>query len=247
MPNAARAACLVLLQQPAVSRPSLTPRWTAEVTPDHVLPEYPRTGLVRPAWQTVNGTWEYAVRDSGVPSPPRVWDGSILVPFPIESQLSGVRRTVTDRQRLWYRRTFRVPLGAAGTRWLLHFGAVDWEATVPVNGRRVGAHRGGYDPFTLDITGALRPVPGDQELVVRVWDPTDRGDQPRGKQVLKPQSIWYTAVTGIWQTVWFEPVPRAYITALDVRPDVDAGTVSVRVAANGTPPAARGQVSGRDG
>src|SRR2546422_7250010 len=147
--------------------------------------------------------------------PPR----STLFPYTtlFRSQLSGVRRTVTDRQRLWYRRTFRVPPGAAGTRWLLHFGAVDWEAIVSVNGRRVGAHRGGYDPFTLDITGALRPVPGDQELVVRVWDPTDRGDQPRGKQVLKPQSIWYTAVTGIWQTVWLEPGPRRDIPALDLR------------------------------
>ena len=247
MPNAALAACLVLLQQPAVSRPSLTTRWTAEVTPEHVLPEYPRPDLVRPTWQTLNGTWQYAVRDSGSTSSPRAWDGTILVPFPIESQLSGVRRTVTDRQRLWYRRTFRIPSTAAGTRWLLHFGAVDWEAIVSVNGRRVGAHRGGYDPFTLDITGALRPAPGDQELVVRVWDPTDRGDQPRGKQVLKPQSIWYTAVTGIWQTVWLEPVPRAYITTLDVRPDVDAGTVSVRVAVSGTTPAASVQLAALDG
>src|SRR5438445_7703278 len=237
MPNAALAACLVLLQQPAVSRPPLTTRWTAEVTPEQVLPEYPRPDLVRPTWQTLNGTWQYAVRDSGSTSSPRAWDGTILVPFPIESQLSGVRRTVTDRQRLWYRRTFRIPSTAAGTRWLLHFGAVDWEAIVSVNGRRVGAHRGGYDPFTLDITGALRPAPGDQELVVRVWDPTDHGEQPRGKQVSKPESIWYTAVTGIWQTVWLEAVPRDHISALDVRPDVDAGTVTVRVDAAGPTPA----------
>src|SRR3989442_185765 len=247
MPTAALAACLVLPQHPAVSRPALTTRWTAEVTPDLALPLSPRPDLVRPAWQTLNGTWEYAVRDSGVTSPPHAWDGTILVPFPIESQLSGVRRTVTDRQRLWYRRTFRVPPAAAGTRWLLHFGAVDWEAIVSVNGRRIGAHRGGYDPFTLDITGALRPVPGDQELVVRVWDPTDHGDQPRGKQVLRPHSIWYTAVTGIWQTVWLEPVPRAYITALDVRPHADARTGSVRVAAHGTTPGPSVQVAALDG
>src|SRR5437899_1096428 len=114
MPNAALAACLVLLQQPAVSRPPLTTRWTAEVTPEQVLPEYPRPDLVRPTWQTLNGTWQYAVRDSGSTSSPRAWDGTILVPFPIESQLSGVRRTVTDRQRLWYRRTFRIPSTAAG-------------------------------------------------------------------------------------------------------------------------------------
>jgi len=140
-----------------------------------------------------------------------------------------VRRAVTPAQRLWYRRSFRLPATAEGTRWLLHFGAVDWETTVYVNGLAVNTHRGGYDPFTLDITEELHRGGGAQELLVRVWDPTDNGEQPRGKQVLTPHSIWYTAVTGIWQTVWLEPVPRDHIASLDVRPDVDAGVVNIRV------------------
>ena len=123
-------------------------------------------------------------------------------------------KPVGPDKRLWYRRTFTVPekwnWSADKKRMLLHFGAVDWEATVWVNGKEVGNHHGGYDPFTLDITDALKPG-GEQEIVVSVWDPTDTGTQPRGKQVLKPGGIWYTAVTGIWQTVWLEPVPAAHI------------------------------------
>src|SRR5260370_25138380 len=179
------------------------------------------------------------MRDSGAAAPARAgrFDGTILVPFPIESQLSGVQRAVTDRERLWYRRRFRVAAAAPGRRWLLHFGAVDWAAVVYVNGRRVGEHSGGYDPFSLDITAALRPT-GDQDLVVGVRDPTDRGDQPRGKQVLKPGSIWYTAVTGIWQTVWLEPVPPTYVSALQITPDLDARTLTIRAAASGAEPGA---------
>jgi galactose mutarotase len=207
----------------------LTTRWAASVRSDRVLPEYPRPQLVRPAWQNLNGPWDYAIRDSGAPPPGAGsrFDGTILVPFAIESQLSGVGRAVTERARVWYRRGFRVAVASPGTRWLLHFGAVDWAATVYVNGRRIGEHRGGYDPFTFDITGALRRE-GDQELLVGVWDPSDRGDQPRGKQVLNPEGIWYTAVTGIWQTVWLEPVRTPYVSALLVTPDVDSSTVTLR-------------------
>jgi galactose mutarotase-like enzyme len=226
----------------------LTTRWAAAVTADRVLPEYPRPQLVRPAWQSLNGRWDYAIRDSGASAPARAsrFDGTILVPFPIESQLSGVRRAVTDRERLWYRRRFRVAATSQGTRWLLHFGAVDWAAVVYVNGRRIGEHRGGYDPFSFDITAALRPA-GDQELVVSVWDPTDRGDQSRGKQVLKPASIWYTAVTGIWQTVWLEPVPATYVSELQITPDVDAGTVTIRAVVSGAEPGARLRAVARAG
>jgi galactose mutarotase-like enzyme len=209
------------------SPPRLQTRWAALVDRDQPLPEYPRPQMVRPAWQSLNGRWEYAVRDKDAP-PPATFDGPIVVPFAIESSLSGVSRAVSDTERLWYRRTFRVPTRGAGDRLLLHFGAVDWDATVFVNGTKMGAHRGGFDPFSLDITDALRPD-ADQELVVSVWDPTDRGDQPRGKQVLAPRGIWYTAVTGIWQSVWLEPVPAAHITGLHVTPDLDAGTVAVRV------------------
>src|SRR5256885_6753465 len=194
-PLAALAILAAVAQAPPLT---LRTRWAAEVSVAQPLPEYPRPQLVRPRWQSLNGRWSFAVRDSAAPRP-RTFDGTILVPFPIESQLSGVQRTVTPAQRLWYRRPFRVTAPSVpGTHWLLHFGAVDWDAAVYVNGRRVGDHRGGYDPFTIDVTAALRPR-GDQELVVSVWDPTDRGDQPRGKQVLAPGSIWYTAVSGIRQ------------------------------------------------
>ena len=222
------AALAILAAVAQVPPLTLRTRWAAEVSVAQPLPEYPRPQLVRPRWQSLNGRWSFAVRDSAAPRP-RMFDGTILVPFAIESQLSGVQRTVTPAQRLWYRRPFRITAPSVpGTHWLLHFGAVDWDAAVYVNGRRVGDHRGGYDPFTIDVTAALRPR-GDQELVVSVWDPTDRGDQPRGKQVLAPGSIWYTAVTGIWQSVWLEPVPPVWIDALHVTPDPDAGTVRVAV------------------
>ena len=204
--------------------PRLQTRWTPD--PSCPLPEYPRPQLVRPDWQNLNGSWEYAIvpkEQTGFPPP----QGHILVPFAIESALSGVGRALRPEERLWYRRTFKVPQAWQGKRLLLHFGAVDWEAEVRVNGRVLGTHRGGYLPFWLDISPAL--VPGGNELVVAVWDPTDTGWQGRGKQALHPKSIWYTAVSGIWQTVWLEPVPQAYITGLKITPDVDAGAVRVRV------------------
>ncbi len=217
----------------SAQQPSLVTRWAREVRPDSVLPEYPRPQLRRAAWQSLNGRWDYAVTAKDAAAPAQ-WDGTILVPFPIESQLSLVRRAVLPSQRLWYHRTFRVPRLARHGRLLLNFGAVDWETTVLVNGRQIGVHRGGYDPFTFDVTDALRGR-GAQQLVVGVSDPTDSGPQPRGKQVLHPESIWYTAVTGIWQTVWLEPVPRSYVAGLEIVPDVAAAAVrlTVRVAGAG--------------
>ena len=206
---------------------TLQTRWARDVERPgaRVLPEYPRPQLVRAAWQNLNGWWSYAVTAKDA-APPERWDGRIRVPFAIESQLSGVRRAVTPAERLWYRRAFTAPRLARGGRLLLHFGAVDWDATVTVNGHEVGTHRGGYDPFTFDITGALRRG-ASQELLVSVWDPTDSGPQPRGKQVLHPHGIWYSAVTGIWQTVWLEPVPGTYVAELTITPDVAAGAVRV--------------------
>jgi hypothetical protein len=183
--------------------------------------------MVRSQWQNLNGEWDYAIQDRDN-SAPAEFDGKILVPFPVESQLSGVARSVTPDQRLWYRRSFEIVDAPDDHRWLLHFGAVDWYASVYVNGALVGEHRGGYDPFSFDITDALHPG-AEQELVVGVWDPTDQGNQPRGKQVLEPHGIWYTAVTGIWQTVWLEPVPASHITSLKIVPNVDASTVSLHV------------------
>jgi len=202
-------------------------RWAAQVSPTNALPEYPRPQLVRSRWTTLNGTWEYAITDRRA-GQPKTWEGTILVPFAIQSQLSTVERAVSDSERLWYHRTFTATAPARGGRLLLHFGAVDWDATIFVNGKRIGQHLGGYDPFTFDITDALNSG-GKQDLVVSVWDPTDKGPQPRGKQVLKPNGIWYTAVTGIWQTVWLEPVSPAHVDDVVVTPDIDAGTARVHV------------------
>lgn len=220
-------------------------RWAQNVRPERVLPEYPRPQMVRSGWQNLNGSWELAIVPRADPRPPS-FPHHILVPFPIQSQLSGVAVAVGDDQRAWYRRTFAAPRLARGERLLLHFGAVDWESEILVNGTSVGKHSGGYDPFTFDITSALKPST-EQELVVAVWDPTDRGPQPRGKQVLEPKSIWYTAVTGIWQTVWMEAVPAAHVEALQIVPDVDAGTISVRVIASRSGAAPAAQISALDG
>lgn len=209
----------------------LPTKWTASVTADAAWKEYPRPQMVRAEWLNLNGMWDYAVRPRNEDRP-QSFDGRILVPFPIESALSGVKKFVEPDHRLWYRRAFETPAAWKGRRVLLHFGAVDWESTVWVNGRKVAFHEGGYDPFTADITSALAGS-GTQELVVAAWDPSDAGFQPRGKQVLRPEGIWYTPTTGIWQTVWLEPVNAASIAELKLTPDVDAGNLRVIVACEG--------------
>ncbi|HLJ94716.1 MAG TPA: glycoside hydrolase family 2 TIM barrel-domain containing protein [Gemmataceae bacterium] len=209
----------------------LMTRWAKEVSPARVHPEYPRPQMVRSDWLNLNGLWQlaFAKEADSVPAGKELTE-RILVPFPVESALSGVMKRA---DRLWYRRTFSVPKAWAGRRTLLHFGAIDWAATVWVNGKELGSHRGGYDPFSFDISEALKPE-GEQELVVGVWDPTDAGTQPRGKQVNRPQGIYYTPTTGIWQTVWLEPVAKASIASLKIVPDVDAGKVHVAVQGRGT-------------
>jgi len=207
----------------------LMTKWAEDVSPDNAHPEYPRPQMVRKNWLNLNGLWDYAITAKDKRQP-RQFDGQILVPFAVESALSGVMKEVGPDNRLWYRRTFEVPKKwGEGNRLLLHFGAVDWDTTVWVNGMKVGNHQGGYDPFTFDATHALKPE-GPQKIVLSVWDPTNVGDQPRGKQVRKPRGIWYTAVTGIWQTVWLEPVPRRYIHGLKLTPDVDGSKLNVEIA-----------------
>ncbi|MDB6080529.1 MAG: glycoside hydrolase family 2 [Akkermansiaceae bacterium] len=221
-------------QQPVASEPADSADWqmkraplmtpfAADVKPDNVLPEYPRPQLVREKWLNLNGIW--AFKDSASSGPPQEWPEKILVPFPIQSALSGVMKQV---ERAWYRRTFTVPADWEGQHIILHFGAVDWESEIFINGNSIGTHRGGYDPFSYDITDALKG-PGPQELAVRIFDPTENGGQPRGKQAIKGIPIMYTPTSGIWQTVWLEPVPTASIQDLRILPDIDKGTVSVKV------------------
>jgi len=203
----------------------LVTRWAKDVSPDKAWPEYPRPQMVRKEWQNLNGLWDYAIA-AKADAQPKDWEGKILVPFPIESALSGVMKKVDEKQTLWYRRTFDVPAAWKGKRILLHFEAVDWETTVTLNGKELGTHQGGYDPFSFDITDALK-ADGAQEVVLAVFDPTDAGFQPIGKQRRNPSGIMYTATTGIWQTVWLEPVPSQYIESLRIDPDVDGSSVQV--------------------
>jgi hypothetical protein len=207
----------------------LITRWGKTVTPDNAWRSYPRPQMKRALWQNLNGQWDYAIRPKTAGQPTGM-DGKILVPFAVESKLSGVARKVGPEDRIWYRRNFQIPADWAGQRVLLNFGAVDFEAHVLVNGGLVGSHRGGSDTFFFDITDYLKA--GDNELVVQVTDPTSSGAQPRGKQQLDPKSIWYTPVSGIWQTVWLEPVPALHIENVDVTPDIDAGLLNVDVALN---------------
>jgi len=211
--------------------PRLLTRWGEALKPDLPLPEHPRPQMVRDSWQNLNGLWDYAITGNSA-ARPSSFDGQILVPFAIESALSGVGKTVGPDKRLWYRRTFKLAAPNAGGRTWLRFGAVDWDTTVWVNGKRLGDHRGGYDPFSFDITDVLR-TDGEQEVVVSVWDPTDAGTQPRGKQVREPHGIWYTAVTGIWQTVWIEHTPDVAIERLIITTDALADRVTITAEAAG--------------
>ena len=200
-------------------------RWAREVSPKNAHPEYPRPQMVRKDWLNLNGLWDCAITDKDA-STPRQWLGKILVPFPVESALSGVMKMVGETNQLWYRRAFSVPKGWKNKRVLLHFGAVDWEAKVFINGKQLGTHRGGYDGFSFDITDALK-AKGENEIVVNVWDPIDARPQPRGKQVRKPGGIWYTPTSGIWQTVWLEPVATSYIRRVKITPMLDISSVDL--------------------
>lgn len=206
----------------------LMTRWAAEVNPTNAWPEYPRPQLVRPEWLNLNGLWDYALSAAAQNERP-AFAGKILVPFPLESALSGVGKPLNDHTRLWYHRTLTVPSGWQGRRVRLHFGAVDWHCQVWVNDRYIGEHQGGYDAFTFDITPALR-WDRAEDLVISVTDPTE-GEQPRGKQSIKPEGVFYTSTSGIWQTVWLEPVPKVCIDALKLVPDLEAQGLKWRVAA----------------
>lgn len=209
--------------------------WAEKVDPNNVLPEYPRPLMERSAWVNLNGLWDYAVKPCGE-TEPSAFDGKILVPFAIESSLSGVQKEVGDQNELWYKRSFTVPSAWKNKDVLLNFGAVDWKADVYVNDILIGSHQGGFAPFSFNITPYLAGK-STHKLVVRVWDPSDKGYQPRGKQTSKPEGIWYTPVTGIWQTVWIEPVAATHITSVKAIPNIDTGTLAVTVGASCDAPA----------
>ena len=223
------AICLMISQltmaQYKPAGDSLKTRWAAEVTPENVWQEYPRPQMERTEWLNLNGLWDYAMLPKGQ-WVNKNFDGKILVPFCIESSLSGVQKYVGKDNELWYQREFEVPSKWNGKRIMLNFGAVDWKCDVWVNDIKVGSHTGGYTPFSIDITQALKKK--GNTLKVRVWDPTDQGEQPCGKQHVKPHGIWYTPVTGIWQTVWLEPVNENHIVDLKIIPDIDNHTITIK-------------------
>ncbi len=199
--------------------------WADKVDPQNVLPEYPRPIMERQQWLNLNGLWDYAITKKDAPLP-KTFDGKILVPFAIESSLSGVGKTIKADQSLWYERKFQIPEDWKGKNVLLNFGAVDWKAEVFVNGNKIGEHTGGYTPFSFNITKNLKD--GENSLAVRVWDSTGNG-LPRGKQIENPRGIFYTSVSGIWQTVWLEPVSASHISGLKITPDLDSSSFDIKV------------------
>ncbi|MBC8984579.1 beta-galactosidase [Pedobacter sp. N36a] len=224
----------------------ITTPWAEKVNPKAPLPDYPRPQLVRSEnWKNLNGLWSYAIAPKDQNEPVK-YQGSILVPFAVESALSGVGKTVGKDSVLWYKHAITIPASIKNKEVLLHFGAVDWQAEVFVNGKSAGQHEGGFDPFTFNITSLLKKS-GTQEIKVRVWDPTDEGPQPRGKQVRKPEGIWYTPVTGIWQTVWLESVPKTHIIATKQTPDIDAKILTVNVNVAAAQPGDQVRITALDG
>lgn len=210
--------------QPA-DNPLIT-EWGEKIDPSAPWPEYPRPAMARDEWMSLNGMWDYALcpRDEERPEP----QGKILVPYPVESALSGVKAVMTDSLAIWYSREFVIPKQWKEKQVIINFEASDWETTVWVDDNLAMIHRGGYDPFWCNITPYLSDS-GKHNLVVKVTDPTDRGRQPRGKQVLKPGGIWYTPTSGIWQSVWLEPVEKSWIGDLRIVPDLDRGEFQVTV------------------
>lgn len=246
------AVGLLLSQSLMVSAQTWTPvagkissPWAEKIDPAKPLPEYPRPHLVRNNnWKNLNGLWDYAITGTGE-STPKAYQGKILVPFPVESSLSGVGKTIDKNNLLWYKTSFTVPSNMKNSI-LLHFGAVDWKTEVWVNGKKAGSHEGGFDPFTFDITALIKKG-GKQELTISVWDPTDGGPQPRGKQVMKPEGIWYTPVSGIWQTVWLESVPKTHIVSTRQTPDIDTKTLSVSANVQSATPGDKLRITAFDG
>ena len=216
----------VSAQQWAPAGDRIRTKWAEEVSPSNSHPEYPRPQMVRSDWKSLNGLWDYAITPKSS-ARPQSFDGKILVPFAVESSLSGVGRTFTADDALWYRTSFTVPASWKGKRVMLNFEAVDWKTDVFVNDIQIGTHTGGYTHFSFDVTPYLKK--GVNKLELKVLDATDNDFQPRGKQVSKPRGIWYTAVSGIWQSVWMEPVAPTHITDYNVVSNIKDKTLDVTV------------------
>ena len=199
-------------------------KWAEKIDPKNVWPEYPRPQLERKDWLNLNGPWSYSIREPDFLKPEK-HDGQILVPFSLESSLSGVMKGINDKQVIWYEKEFEIPKDWKGKTILLHFGAVDWKCTLYINEAKIGEHSGGYSPFYFDITKRIKE--GNNIIVLQVFDPTNKGYQPVGKQTLSPGSIWYTPISGIWQTVWLEPVNEYYIKKLEVNNDFDKKQIKI--------------------
>jgi len=207
------------------SKDGMITEWGMKVTPSNYPKAYPRPTMVRKDWKNLNGIWQFSIENNDSLRPKK-YDRQIMVPFAPESAISGVGIPIKQDQKIWYRRKFAIPEDWSFRYILLHFGAVDWEATIYINGKKAGTHRGGYDPFSLDITFYLKEK-GMQEIEIEVWDPTDTYHQPRGKQVQDPKGIWYTSNSGIWQTVWIEPVMWASVKDLHIVSDIDSSKVII--------------------
>ncbi|HMQ08076.1 MAG TPA: glycoside hydrolase family 2 TIM barrel-domain containing protein [Saprospiraceae bacterium] len=203
--------------------------WGEKINAHNVLSEYPRPIMERKDWMNLNGLWDFAITEADEPKPIH-FNEKILVPFPIESSLSGIMRSVGKGKEAWYQTKVNIPANWMEKNILLHFGAVDWKADIWINDIKVGSHSGGYSSFSIDITPFLKA--DSQIITVKVWDPTDDGPQPRGKQVNKPGGIWYTPVSGIWQTVWLEPVNSSAIASIKTTPDIDRNSIGMKAKVN---------------
>ncbi|MBF0574347.1 glycoside hydrolase family 2 protein [Dysgonomonas sp. GY617] len=237
-------SCIGLFAQWKPMGDKIKTKWAQTIDVNNVLPEYPRPIMERSEWTNLNGLWEYAILPNGQ-NEPQKYDGKILVPFAVESSLSGVQKELGKDNELWYKRSFNVPANWKNKTILLHFGAVDWKTEVYLNDIKIGSHTGGYTPFSFDITPFLSD--GNQKLVVKVWDPTTDSFQPVGKQNSKPEGIWYTPVSGIWQTVWLEPVNAQHIASIKTIPNIDTKKLSIDVSTQKTTSADIIEVVVKDG